>query len=179
MKRVILLAGKAQNGKTSSADIMCEYLTSKGYKCAKTAFARHLKSIMKDFYGWNGVKTEESRTQMQKLGTEKIREEMNMPNFHAIRTCEDIAIIGDDFDFIFVDDLRFPNEIEIPKEYFGDKVIVIKVVRTDFDNGLTEEQKSHKSETQLDNYDKWDYVFVAKDLDELKSVCAKLCDTII
>lgn len=179
MKNVILLAGKAQNGKTSSAKLMSEYLESKGYKCATTAFARHLKSIMKDFYGWDGVKTEESRTQMQKLGTEKIREGMNMPNFHAIRTCEDIKIIEDDFDFVFVDDLRFPNEISIPKEYFGDKVITVRVIRTDFDNGLTKEQQSHKSETQLDDYDEWDYQFIASDIKGLKEVCDTLCNILL
>ena len=39
-----------------------------------------------------------------------------------------------------------------------DNVILIKVDRPNFDNGLTEEQKKHPTETSLDNYKKFDYI---------------------
>ena len=49
----------------------------------------------------------------------------------------------------------------------------------DFDNGLTKEQQSHKSETQLDDYDEWDYQFIASDIKGLKEVCDTLCNILL
>ena len=45
--------------------------------------------------------------------------------------------------------------IYISKEF--NKVIAIRVIRPNFDNGLTEEQKNHFTEIDLDDYDKFDY----------------------
>ncbi len=56
-----------------------------------------------------------------------------------------------EFDYFLVPDCRFPNEINLLKEKYYD-VYSILVERSEFDNGLTEEQKSHPSETALDSY---------------------------
>ena len=39
----------------------------------------------------------------------------------------------------------------MPKRYFED-VVHVRIIRPNFDNGLTEEQKNHPSETALDGY---------------------------
>ena len=58
---------------------------------------------------------------------------------------------------MIIPDTRFPNEIDLIKSAY-DNVDFIKVVRPGFDNGLTEEQKNHPSETALDDIEA-DYTF--------------------
>ena len=72
---------------------------------------------------------------------------------------EDIKILSYFFDVIIVSDARFKDEIDIQRDIFK-KIITIRVERPNFDNGLTEEQKNHPSEVDLDDYDKFDYYII-------------------
>ena len=54
------------------------------------------------------------------------------------------------YDYVIIPDVRFPNEID--KMYDDFDCITVRVIRPNFDNGLTEEQRKHPSETALDNY---------------------------
>ncbi len=90
---------------------------------------------------------------MQNVGTEIGRN--SDKDIWVKRLLNDIKIFGKDYDYILIDDVRFPNEIELPIEY-GFCVKSITVERSCFDNGLTPEQKNHLSETSLDDY-KFDY----------------------
>ena len=48
-------------------------------------------------------------------------------------------------------------------------MVAIHIERPNFDNGLTEEQKNHPSEKDLDDYDKYDYRIINDGtLEELK-----------
>ena len=80
-----------------------------------------------------------------------------MPMFHCQRTCQDIAITQDDFDYFIVDDARFKNEIFYTKACFPGQVIDIHVYRLAFKSDLTEEQLNHPSERDLDDYDDFKY----------------------
>ena len=42
------------------------------------------------------------------------------------------------------------------KSAYPDDLVAINIFRPDFDNGLTPEQKAHKTEVDLDDYDKFD-----------------------
>ncbi len=50
---------------------------------------------------------------------------------------------------LVIPDVRFPNEVMALK---ANNFITVRVFRPDFDNGLTDEQKAHISETALDDY---------------------------
>ena len=54
------------------------------------------------------------------------------------------------YDYVIIPDVRFPNEIDKMCDNFD--CITARVIRPNFDNGLTDEQKKHPSETALDNY---------------------------
>ena len=49
-----------------------------------------------------------------------------------------------------IPDVRFPNEIDKMCDNFN--CITVRVIRPDFDNGLTDEQKNHPSEIALKDY---------------------------
>ena len=158
MKKVILISGKAEHGKTTAANQMKKTFEELGYKAVITRYAKYLKEIASEYCGWDGIKDEKGRTLLQQLGTDIIRKRLNKPEFHVGRVCEDIEIASDYVDYVIIDDARYPNEIYYPLAKFGkDKVFTYRVNRKteegkDFSNSLTDEQKKHISETSLDDF---------------------------
>lgn len=157
MKKIILISGKARSGKDCGGSYIASKLRDKGYKVVEDRFAKYIKGYLKDYYykDWNGeTKTDEIREKLQKLGTEKIKEELNYKSFHAKRLSEDFQIVSDDFDYFIVTDTRFPDEIYTLKAMFGDAVVkTLRIERQkDFTGGLTNEHLLHKSEIVLDNF---------------------------
>ena len=158
MKKIILISGKAEHGKSTLAKYLKKQLENVGERVATDLFAKYIKGYLKDFYNWDGVtKDEFYRTKLQQLGTEIIKEKLNYKAFHAKRLAEDIQIISDDFDFVIIDDCRFKDEVYTLKAMFPEECIVVRVNRYDFKSKLTEEQLKHKSECDLDDF-KFDYV---------------------
>ena len=150
---IILLSGLAQNGKDSVADIMMEKLDGKSIKIA---MADYLKFMAKKYYNWDGEKNQKGRTILQQLGTERIREELNLNTFHVERVCQDIEVIENRFDYVFIPDVRFKNEVYYTKAKFPYNTTTIHVKRLDFESPLTEEQQNHRSERDLDGFE-FDY----------------------
>lgn len=151
--QIITLSGKAQNGKDTVADIMMKKLDGKSIKIA---MADYLKFMAKKYYGWDGKKNEKGRHILQRLGTERIREELGLDVFHVKRVCEDIKIIENKYDYVFIPDARFKNEIHYTKAKFPYSVTTIHVERLNFESPLTKEQQNHRSERDLDDF-KFDY----------------------
>ena len=95
----------------------------------------------------------------------------NNENVWVTVVYEFVKSCGDRFTHVLIPDTRFENEINYwDKKEFS--TIPIKVIRknldgSDFDNGLTEEQKSHPSETNLDNFKPF-YIVEANSLEQLK-----------
>lgn len=182
MKKIILISGKAENGKDTVAKILKDILESKGSKVAITHYAIHIKNMLREFYNWNGIKNDWARNKLQWLGTDKIRIEKNMMDFHVNRTCEDIDFVQDDFDYFIIADCRFQNEIEYIEKYFGkDKVITIRVTRLNYESTLTTEAQNHPSETALDNWNNWNYhiMSVNNDWNGLETQCSVIAEKII
>jgi len=158
MKKIILLSGKAEAGKNTLADYLKERLEAKGNKVIIDAFAKYIKGYLKDYYGWDGTsKDKQWREKIQLLGTDKIKEQLNYKSFHARRLAEDFQIVADDFDYMIVSDTRFQDEVHTMKAMFPNECISVRINRYDHQNRLTEEQRKHRSECDLDNF-KFDYV---------------------
>lgn len=158
MKKIILLSGKAESGKSTCAKYLKQKLEDKGYRVTTDLFAKYIKGYLRNHYNWNGItKDEFYRTKLQQLGTDIIKDKLNYKTFHAKRLAEDIQIISDDFDCIIIDDCRFRDEIHTMKAMFPDECISVRINRYDHKSKLTEEQLKHKSECDLDKF-KFDYV---------------------
>lgn len=154
MKKILLISAKAQNGKDSVAEYLKQQLENKGERVAIMHFAQYMKQMLKDYYGWDGVSKDEYwRTKLQILGTDIIKEKLNLKNFHAKRIAEDIQIMYDDFDYILLPDTRFRDELYYIQSMFPNETISVRVNRLGFESNLTEEQKLHKSECDLDKFD--------------------------
>lgn len=72
-----------------------------------------------------------------------------------------VKIFPEEWDYIIIPDCRFKNEIESWKRD-GFDVSVVRMERQDFSSELTEEQKNHASEIDLDDYT-FDMHFIVPD----------------
>lgn len=146
--RVILISGKAQSAKDTSAFMMKELLEKQQKKVLIIHYADNLKLFAKNYFGWSGQKDQEGRELLQWLGTDVVRNnykdtwvDMIVALLKGIKTL---------YDYVIIPDVRFPNEVDKMCDNFD--CVTVRVIRPNFDNGLTEEQKKHPSETALDCY---------------------------
>lgn len=148
--KIILISGKAESGKDASALAMKKVLENKGKDCAIIHYADFLKGFLKNAGLWNGVKDEVGRATLQRFGTEVVRK--NKPDTWVNMMVTLLEGVSTAFDVILIPDTRFPNEIEVVKEKFGNNVIALRVKRPGYENHLTQEQRQHISEVILDDY---------------------------
>jgi len=146
---IVTFSGKAQHGKTTSANFLGAMLKEKGKRVLFASYADYLKYLARQYFCWNGEKDERGRTLLQELGTEKTRHKF--PNFWVDNVIGLAKILEDEYDYVIIDDCRFPNEISRWEEE-GYRILSFWVNRPNFDNRLTEEQKNHPSETSLVGY---------------------------
>lgn len=157
MANIITISGKARHGKDTFGELLYNELTNAGNKVIVFHYADFLKFIATKWFNWNGEKDMAGRTLLQYLGTDVFR--TNRPDCWVNMAKEFILGLGDIVDYVLIPDTRFVNEIEVMREINPDKFRSILVSRPNFDNGLSEEQKNHPSETSLDNY-KFDIIVV-------------------
>ena len=146
--RVILISGSARFGKDSVAFIMKELLEKQKKKVLIIHYADNLKLFAKNYFGWSGQKNQKGRELLQWLGTDVVRKnyedtwvDMIVALLKGIKTL---------YDYVIIPDVRFPNEIDKMCDNFD--CITARVIRPNFDNGLTDEQKNHPSEVALKDY---------------------------
>lgn len=185
--RVVAISGKAESGKDTIAKEIKYLLEEQNYKVMIIHFADVLKFVCRQYFDWDGQKDDYGRSLLQQVGTEM--REKNNPNMWVNITKELIRGIGAEFDWVLVPDTRFKEEINMLNEYFD--CTSIRVLRQDIDsygishvhiNNLTDEQRAHKSERDLDDY-KFD-LFITNDYyidhDSINDVTLKaLCNRLI
>jgi hypothetical protein len=159
MCKVISFSGHALSGKTTSAEILREFLEEDGFKVCLINYADLLKFYAKQYFGWDGKKDFNGRSLLQILGTERVR--YNEPNYWVDSVIGFTELFKNDFDYFLISDARFANELERWRDY---KISIIKVLveRLNFDNGLSPEQKNHASEIALDNYKYFDWEIISE-----------------
>lgn len=164
---IYIISGKARHGKSTTADIIHEYCESHNLKHIDLAYAMYIKEYAKKISNWDGNEETKPRALLQQLGTDIIRVKLG-DEFFIKKMIDDIGVYSYFFDVITISDARFPKEIDLIKEHFPN-VKTIHVVRPNFENDLTSEQRNHPTETALDNYTNYDYeVINDAGLDELK-----------
>ncbi len=155
--RIYVIGGRSKSGKDTVAKTIDQYLKQKNQKGAIIQYSYYIKEYAKKITGWDGSDKGKPRTLLQQLGSD-IRDKINK-NIFVNRMLEDIKIYSDFLDYLIISDARTIDEIENLKEALPN-VISIHVVRPNFDNGLSEEQKKHVTENELEHYMTFDYQLV-------------------
>ena len=184
MKKIILISGKAQSSKDTSAQFMKSHLESKGERVLICHYADLLKYICKTFFDWDGNKDDKGRTLLQYVGTDVIRMKNNRPDYWVDFIIDILWMFYDEWDYVLIPDTRFTNEVERMKSEFNGSwdyslVQSIRVNRPNFDSGLSIEQLSHPSECALDGYEFDHYITNDGTLDELNDKIKVLLDRLM
>lgn len=145
--RVILISGKAQHGKDTTAGFLKSALETDGFSVLITHYGDLVKYICKSFFDWDGNKDEAGRTILQYVGTDVIRKQDE--NYWVRFIGEMLTFFNGKWDYVLIPDCRFLNEVNYLKE-MGFDTVHIRVVRENYVSQLTKEQQAHPSETALD-----------------------------
>lgn len=185
--KVIAISGKAESGKDTIAKEIKYLLEEQNYKVMIIHFADVLKFVCRQYFDWDGQKDDYGRSLLQQVGTEM--REKNNPNMWVNITKELIRGIGAEFNWVLVPDTRFKEEINMLNEYFD--CTSVRILRQDINsygmasdhiNHLTDEQRAHKSECDLDDY-KFDHFIINNyyiNNDDINNITLKaLCSGII
>ena len=150
--QVIAISGKAFHGKSTVAEMGAKFLRDNGKSALVVNYGDLVKFFATKYFGWDGSKDESGRRLLQTIGTEIFRKEK--PNYWVEFVAEALSIFdahGDSWDYVLVGDVRFPNEIEVLRDY-GLNVIHLRIERPGHTGNMTEAQLHHISETALDEY---------------------------
>lgn len=173
--KIYIIAGKARHGKDTIKDFIHKIYDDK--KCINLSYGSYIKEYAMKISDWDGSDETKPRTLLQELGTDIIRNKID-EHFFIKRLCDDIKVYSYFFEVATISDARFPDELDIPREMFDD-VIIIKVVRSNFETPLSSKEQVHRTETALDNYDNYDYV-IENDgtLDDLEEKVKKIVEKV-
>lgn len=168
--KIVYVGGKARAGKDTTAEFAKEKLESMGYKVLITHYGDLVKYVCKTFFDWDGVKDENGRTILQTVGTDIFR--TSIPTFWIDFVRDVITVCKEKWDYVFIPDCRFPNELNIVNDSTIEQ-IYLRIIRPNYDNGLTEEQKKHISEVALDGVEPDYLVTNSGTLNELECSISK------
>lgn len=165
MEKVYLIHARAQSGKDTAATCMKQYYEQRGKRVIIIAFADYVKYVLEKYYNTPHERTIEYRTRIQEFATDQVR--FYNPNFWVYTVAELLYCIRDDFDIAIIPDWRFMNEyttLNLYMEEIGASITTVLIIReknNDTDN-MTETQRNHQSECELDNYKNFDYTIINK-----------------
>ena len=146
--KVCCISAKARHGKDTAAELLKEYLEGKGSSVLIIHFADLLKFICQQFFGWNGVKNEAGRSLLQYIGTNVVG--AKKPEYWAEFIVDFLKLFENEWEYVLIPDCRYPVEVATLSKDFD--TCVLRVERPNFESGLTDEQKKHPSEVEMDNY---------------------------
>lgn len=151
--KIVVIAGKARSGKDTVASIIKEKINDK--KVINLQYSFYIKEYAKKISNWDGNEETKPRELLQVLGTDIIRNKIDK-HFFIKKIIDDIKVYSYFFDIITISDARYKEEIDLIKEAYQN-VISIGITRPNFDSGLSNTEKIHATEIDLDNYDRYDY----------------------
>ena len=165
--KLYLMCGKARHGKDTFSAYLKEAYEENGKKLIVTQLSKYIKYYAREMTGWNLTEEDKPRALLQELGTEVIREKLGKDDLFIKRIIDDVDVFGYFYDAIVISDVRLKKEVDDLRAAFPD-LVAIHIERPNFDNGLTEEQKRHKTEIDLDDYDKFDVNIINTTLEKLE-----------
>ena len=151
---IYLICGKAGSGKNEVANHLAENLDN----TVVTGFSKYIKQFALELTDWDGTDSHKPRKFLQEMG-DNLR--AIDPDFLTKRMAEDIEVYASQgIQNVIISDVRLLHEIEYFKKIKKYNVITIRVNSEVSKRVLTEEQKEHHTETELDNYQGYDFVIV-------------------
>ena len=165
--KLYVIGGKAKSGKNTFGKFLREELKNYGYKPCVMRITNSLYSYAENYFEWNENNDEKPREFLQKMGIEIIQEKLGKKTFLLDRLREDIEILNEFFDTFIIVDARLKKEFDYLREKY-DSVVAIKLERETTTNILSDEERNHITEKDLEDYDKFDYKLKNTSIIDLK-----------
>lgn len=153
LKHVFIICGKARSGKNEVSNYLEKILKN----TVSLSITKSLKDYAMLISDWDGREETKPRTLLQTLGIDIIQKQID-DHFLIKRILQDIEVLSFYKENIFITGVRLEEEIRSIQENYPN-TIVLKVVRPNFDNKLTEKEKEHITENDLNTY-KPDYEII-------------------
>lgn len=153
---ILLVSGKAGTGKTRACKELTEYVDTLGYLDFTTMhFAGELKTLAREKFGWDGIKNKKGRRLLQEIGkTGRNYDEDIWAKYLLAKIQQNPGM----YDFVFVDDWRFPNEGKYLAENSNFDVVTLRLHAPSREILKGTPEYLDASETALsDNFEDYDY----------------------
>ncbi len=149
--RVFLIAGKAGSGKNEVANLIKKNLSN----TVITSLSKYIKLFALELTDWDGRDFNKPRAFLQNMGdTLRAIDE----DFLVKRMKEDFTVYKKLAMENVVVDLRLRHEIEYFKKIEEIEVITIYVAASSSSRELSDDEKNHLTEIDLDTYNQYDYI---------------------
>lgn len=184
MSNIIAISGKIGSGKSTLASFLFQELEQNGKKCEIKNFADNLKRICYILTGYYGYTQEEKNLYLSDWG-KTVGEILQVIGTNAMREHFDkdvwvkstLSKLKEDTVYI-IGDCRFLNEVDAIKKKNG---IVIRLNGDPSNIRKTSNRDlNHLSETALDDYDDFNFMFQNnKEIEDLKQFAKTVVKSII
>ncbi len=171
--KLYLIAGYAKTGKNYFAEMLKQEFEQRKKRVCLLKITAPLYHYAYDYFGWNGKEEDKPRSFLQNMGIEYIKEELHMPDFLLNRLYDDIYILDQFFDVGIITDGRLQEEIIKLKNKYP-SMVTIHLLRKDGLSFLTDTEKEHVTERDLEEYQDFDYVVFNKGDHTLKMEAEKI-----
>ena len=171
--KIFLIGGCAGSGKSTLGKLLSEELKDYGYKPCVMQITNPLYSYAMNYFNYDPNKDPKPREFLQKMGIEIIKEKLGKKDFLLNRLYEDIEVLSNFFDTFIITDVRLIHEVLSIKNKY-DEVVSIKLIRKNYDNKLTKEEKEHITEREINAYNDFDHIIVNNGMDDLKKKAMEL-----
>lgn len=156
--KIILISGKAGSGKTSLAKRISELLP----KTVITSFSKYIKLFALEMTDWKGNDSDKPREFLQSMG-DTLRSIDH--NFMCNRLMEDMKVYEMYYDYVIISDVRLVNELEYFTKNNLYETYSIRINSNDNRRNLNNSEMNHITETDLDNYNKFNLIIDDNDID--------------
>lgn len=172
--KLYLICGKARAGKDTFAKLIKKEEEKDNNKVCILKLTAPLYSWAEDYFNYDKEKDEKPRELLQTLGYDILQLKLKKKDFLLDYLITTIEVLDNYYDVGLITDGRLVHEIEVLKEKYPNIKTILLTNKKD--NKLTNKEKNHQTEIDLDDYKDFDYIVENKDMESLKLETLKIVE---
>lgn len=172
--KLYLICGKARAGKDTFAKLIKQEEEKNNKKVCILKLTAPLYSWAEDYFNYDKEKDEKPRELLQTLGFDILQLKLKKKDFLLDYLITTIEVLDNYYDVGLITDGRLVHEIEVLKEKYPNSKTILLTNKQD--NKLTNKEKNHQTEIDLDDYKDFDYIVENKDMESLKLEALKIVE---
>lgn len=172
--KLYLICGKARAGKDTFAKLIKQEEEKDNNKVCILKLTAPLYSWVEDYFNYDKEKDEKPRELLQTLGYDILQLKLKKKDFLLDYLITTIEVLDNYYDVGLITDGRLVHEIEVLKEKYPNIKTILLTNKQD--NKLTNKEKNHQTEIDLDDYKDFDYIVENKYMESLKLEALKIVE---